>query len=310
MKNRSNTTPCISGFVVFISLLLVPPVVYAAADMSGELSVGISQRKDNLNWSIAGSTVNVLSELKWENMSITQLQAAGEIHLKNDRRVRAKLGYGVIDSGTNQDSDYNGNNRTQEFSRSISNAGGNVLDASIALGKKLLLRDLSAGKSFYVTPFVGLSINQQNLTMTDGVQIIPASGPFPGLASSYDAQWIGPWLGAEALIEAERGWSIMANLEYHLADYSASANWNLRTDLAHPVSFRHTATGAGFVMSLGASYPVKKNWEMEFTLVRQNWSTNAGSDQVFLADGTFGYMRLNAVNWDSTAFYFGIIREF
>jgi len=69
--------------------------------------------------------------------------------------------------------------------------------------------------------------------MTDGVQIIPASGPFPGLASSYDAQWIGPWLGAEALIEAERGWSIMANFEYHLADYSASANWNLRTDLAH-----------------------------------------------------------------------------
>ena len=52
-----------------------------------------------LNWSIAGNTVNVLSTLKWKNMTIVQLQVAGEFHLKNDRRLRAKLGYNVINSG-------------------------------------------------------------------------------------------------------------------------------------------------------------------------------------------------------------------
>jgi hypothetical protein len=317
MNKRSATIACMSDCVVLISLLLVLPDVSSATDLSGELSVSISHRNDNLNWNIAGSTVNVLSELKWENMSIAQLQAAGEIHLNNDRRVRARLGYGVVNSGTNQDSDYNGNNRAQEFSRSNNKAGGDVFDASISIGKKLRLRDLSAGKSFYVTPFVGLSIHQQSLTMTDGVQTICVSpdctsplGPFPGLAGSYDAQWIGPWLGAEALIETERGWSLMANVEYHLADYSASANWNLRSDLAHPVSFRHTATGDGIVMSLGASYPIDKNWKMDFTLERHNWSTQAGSDQFFLADGTVGYSRLNAVNWDSTAYKLGIVRKF
>jgi len=316
MKKQSNTLSCRSGFFVLISLLLVHPVVYAATDLSGELSVSISQRNDNLNWNIAGSTVNVLSELKWENMSIAQFQVSGDIHLDNDRRVRAKLGYGAVNSGTNQDSDYNGNNRTQEFSRSISKAGGDVLDASIGLGKKLHLRELSKGKSLYVTPLVGLSIHQQNLTMTDGDQIISTApstvplGPFPGLASSYDARWMGPWLGAEALIETELGWSMKANVEFHLVDYSASANWNLRADLAHPVSFKHAATGTGFVMSLGASYPVNKNWKMDFTMERQNWSTQSGSDQVFLADGTVGYTQLNAVNWDSTAYHFGIIRKF
>ena len=316
MKIRFNTIPSKSRIVVFISLLLVTLAVYADADMSGELSVSISQRNDNLNWNIAGSTVNVLSELKWENMSITQLQVAGEINLSNDRRARAKLGYGAVDSGTSQDSDYNGNNRTQEFSRSISNAGGDVLDASIGLGKKLYLRELGKGKSFYVMPFVGLSIHQQNLTMTDGVQIISSApstaplGPFPGLDSSYGARWMGPWLGAEALIETERGWSMMANVEYHLVDYSASANWNLRADMAHPVSFEHSATGDGFVMSLGASYPVNNKWKVDLILERQNWSTQAGSDQVFMADGTVGYTRLNAVNWDSTAYYFGVVREF
>jgi len=166
-----------------------------------------------------------------------------------------------------------------------------------------------------VTPFVGLSMHRQNLTMTDGVQTIssastPPLGPLPGLASSYDAQWMGPWLGAEALVETERGWAVIVNAEYHLADYSASANWNLRSDLAHPVSFRHAATGEGFVMSLGASYPVGKNWKVNFTLEHQQWTTRAGSDWVYLADGTVGYARLNAVNWDSTAYNLGIARKF
>jgi hypothetical protein len=318
MKKQAYTLTCRPGFVVLISLLFHPAAaVYAATEVSRELSVSISQRNDNLNWNIAGSTVNVLSELKWENMSITQFQVAGEIHLNNDRSVRARVGYGAVNSGTNQDSDYNGNNRTQEFSRSISNAGGDVLDASIGLGNKLYLRELGKGQSLYVTPLVGLSIHQQNLTMTDGVQVISAApsstvplGPFPGLNSSYDARWIGPWFGAEALIETERGWSIMANLEYHLVDFSASANWNLRADMAHPVSFKHSATGSGFIMSLGASYPVKSKWKLDLILERQSWSTQAGSDQIFMADGTVGYTRLNEVNWDSTAYYFGVGREF
>ena len=315
LKKRYCIPACMPACLALISLLAVPQAVSAATNIPMTLTVSAGQRKDNLNWSIAGSGVNVLSELKWENLAIFQLQAAGEFHLKNDRRLRARLGYGVIGSGANQDSDYNGNNRTLEDCRSNNKAGGDGLDASIGFGKRLRMRDLSAGRSFYVTPFVGLSMYRQNLTMTDGVQTIssastPPLGPLPGLASSYDAQWMGPWLGAEALVETERGWAVIVNAEYHLADYSASANWNLRSDLAHPVSFRHAATGEGFVMSLGASYPVGKNWKVNFTLEHQQWTTRAGSDWVYLADGTVGYARLNAVNWDSTAYNLGIARKF
>jgi len=300
-----------------MSLMAILPSASAATDMPFEVSLSFVQRKDNLSWNIAGSTANVLSELKWEKMSISQLQAAGELHLSRERRIRANLGFGVINSGTNQDSDFNGDNRTQEFSRSNNKAGGDVFDASIGMGKMLHLIDLSAGESFFVTPFVGLSIHQQGLTMTDGVQTlcIPPScslplGPLPGLASSYDARWMGPWLGAEALIETERGWSMMANVEYHLVGYSASANWNLRADLAHPVSFRHIASGDGIVVNLGASYLINNKWKLDFIMERQNWSTQAGSDWIFLADRTVGYTRLNEVNWDSTAYYFGVIRKF
>lgn len=315
LKTRHPIMGRMPSYVALISLLTTSQAVTASTDIPRDISISVGQRKDNLNWSIAGNGINVLSELKWENLAITQLQAAGELHLKNDRRLRARLGYGVIGSGANQDSDYDGNNRTLEFSRSNNKAGGDVFDASIGFGKKLRMRDIAAVRSIFVTPFVGLSMHQQNLTMTDGMQTkstasTPPLGPLPGLASSYDAQWMGPWLGAEALVETERGWAVIVNAEYHLADYSASANWNLRSDLAHPVSFRHTATGDGIVMSLGASYPVGKNWRINFSLEHQQWTTRTGSDKVYFADGTVGYAHLNAVNWDSTAYNLGIVRRF
>jgi hypothetical protein len=313
---RHGFNSSLPGCLALLLQLIALPGTSAADDLFGELTVSISQRYDNLNWNIAGTTVNVLSELKWENISITQLQTAAEIHLGKDRMLRPRLGIGAINSGSNSDSDYNGSNRTQEFSRSFSKAGGDVLDGSIGLGKRLRMQEPSGWKGLYVTPLVGISIHRQNLTMTDGVQTISSSpstiplGPFPGLASSYDANWIGPWLGAEAMIETDRGWLVKANVEYHLIDYSASANWNLRADLAHPVSFRHSATGEGILISLGASYPAGKNWKAGFTLESSNWSTVAGSDQVYFTDGTIGQMRLNAVNWNSTAFHIGIVREF
>jgi len=301
---------CMPICAALILQMAVLPDANAASDTPRDLAISIGQRKDNLNWNIASGTVNVLSELKWENMAIFQIQAAGELHLKNDRRLRAMLGYGVIGSGTNQDSDYNGNNRTQEFSRSNNKAGGNVLDASIGIGKVLRLHNFSAGKLLYVTPLIGVSMHRQNLTMTDGVQTIPATGPFPGLASSYDALWMGPWVGAEVMVETERGWEMRARADYHVAEFSAKANWNLRLDLAHPVSFRHTATGNGIALSLEATYPAGKNLKAIFWLEHHQWTTRAGSDRMHFADGTVGYARLNGVNWNSTSYNFGFVRKF
>ena len=307
---------CLSGCAVLVSQLAVLPAASAADnnDTPDTFSIGIGQRKDNLNWNIAGGAVNILSELKYENIAITQLQAAGEFNFESGQQLRVNLDYGVIDSGTNQDSDYNGNNRTQEYSRSINQTGGNVLDASVGFGEKLRLIEMDAGGGLYVTPLVGLSLHQQNLTMTNGVQTLSqpprALGPMPGLSSSYDAQWTGPWLGTEALIETAAGWTMMADAEYHWVAYTAEANWNLRSDLAHPLSFRQTTTGTGIVMSLGASYPFAKNWKMNVTLARQQWTAHAGSDLIYFADGTVGSARLNAVNWDSTAYNFGIVHYF
>ena len=315
LSEPSCTRVCISGCVVLVSQLAVLPAASAAgnSDTPDSFSVSIGQRTDNLNWNIAGSTVNIVSELKYQNIAITQLQTEGEFNFEDGQQLRINLDYGVINSGAGQDSDYNGNNRTQEYSRSINQTGGNVLDASLGFGEKLRLLDMESG-ALYVTPLVGLSLHQQDLTMTNGVQTIAqpprALGPIPGMSSSYNAQWAGPWLGTEARVETATGWTMTANAEYHWVAYAAEANWNLRSDLAHPLSFRQTSTGSGIVMSVGASYPFAQNWKMNVTLERQQWTTHTGSDLIYFADGTVGSARLNAVNWDSTSYNLGIVHYF
>ena len=293
-----------------VSILAALPAVRASTDAPMDLAVSVGYREDNLDWNIAGNGVNVLSELTWKNMVIAHTQVAARFNFKHDWQVHTELGYGAITSGANQDSDYNGNNRALEFSRSNNKTGGNVADASIGIGKTLRLLDQTVGKFIYITPFAGLSVHQQNLTLTDGVQTIPALGPLTGLNSSYDAQWQGPWIGVDALIETGHSVSLVASAEYHWASYTAQANWNLRDDLAHPVSFKHTAKGQGVVLSGGVSYLVTQDWTVNVTLKHRKWTTRAGSDWTYLADGSTGFTRFNAANWDSTAYNIEIVHRF
>lgn len=288
----------------------------AVADTTADISVNVVRREDNLNWSIAGNSINVLSELQWEKLAISQLSIDSGFNFPKNFRLSAHLDFGRINSGINRDSDYNGSDRTLEYSRSINKAGGYVADASVGLGKVLRFDYPRSTGKFYLTPLVGLSIHQQNLTMTDGVQVISASSTSPplgqiaGLNSSYNAQWMGPWWGLNARWDSGRRLAIDSGIEYHLADYTAKANWNLRTDFAHPVSFTHHSNGEGLVMNVSASYSINARWKMGLMMSRQRWKAHAGTDLVFLSDGTMGSARLNEVNWESNSVSVGVSRQF
>ena len=91
-------------------------------------------RIDQLDWNIAGNNAgtnpNILSELTWKDLEIYQVQFKPSVTLGNSHRggvryhLRGMLGWGSIVDGSNQDSDYAGDNRTLEFSRSNNSAGG------------------------------------------------------------------------------------------------------------------------------------------------------------------------------------------
>jgi hypothetical protein len=281
-----------------------------ADDQPFELFLGAGYRKDTLNWNEAGSSVNIMSELKWDNLKIAQIIAAVRLDFHTDWNLRGMIAYGSIRSGTNQDSDYNGNNRTLEFSRSNNKGGGEVLDGSIGLGRTLRPAGYAGEYTLSITPIAGFSIHRQNLKMTDGFQTIPATGSFPGLNSSYAASWEGPWVGVDALVEWGGNWSLTATAEYHWAHYSANADWNLRSDFSHPVSFVHTANGRGFLLGAQSSYAADKNWWVSLAVTVQQMNTGTGIDQTFFSDGTVGFYHLNEVNWNSMACNLGIARKF
>jgi len=128
----------------------------SAAEMKSSLNLGAGYRVDKLNWNIASdlsgtATPNILSELTWNNLGIVQLDTGAAIEV-NRIVFKVDADYGWIVSGDNQDSDFNGNNRTLEFSRSNNDAGtGNVWDVSTAIGYRL-------GDDYFLTPLAGWSI--------------------------------------------------------------------------------------------------------------------------------------------------------
>lgn len=289
------------------------PLFIKRADI--DFSTGL--RNDDLKWNkagnIEGKNPTVLSELKWSDLEIWQLGLDTKFAVSgNDYDLLGffmgfKFDYGQILNGKNTDSDYKGDNRTNEFSRIKSNSDdGDVLDISLFIGPDLTFNN----PRYAIIPLIGYSYHEQNLTLTDAFIETPPSGSYPGLDSRYETEWKGPWLGVffESLIGETL--KVSSQIEYHWADYSAVADWNLREEFQHPRSFDHQADGTGVLFDLNIDYLLSKNWQIGLQGTYQDWETDAGTERVYLTDGTVLSTRLNEVNWDSVSIGLKLIYSF
>lgn len=290
-----------------ISLALLYSSVTAAQGLLRyDLTLGADYRQAHLDWNVAGSLAgidpNILSELTWRDLEIAQISGAVQVGISDHVIVRGSADYGEVVNGKNQDSDYDGDNRTFESSRSNNDTGGNITDASLGLGYHFRVYDQMAGHYAHVTPMVGYSRHLQHLKIKNGVQTFPATGSIAGLNSSYNAQWEGPWLGLNLRLEASERNSMIVDMAYHWADYYGEANWNLRDALAHPVSFRHDTQGAGIVAALALTHTLSKYWEVIARIESQHWTSDPGVDTAYdVSSGVVQPLttRLNAVHWKS-----------
>lgn len=272
-------------------------------------------RRDELIWNKAGlnGVPNILSELTWDNLEIATLNIGSTLYFNNNWLVNLDFLYGRILDGDNQDSDYFGDNRTSEFSRSNNGADeGDVYDISAHIGYRWKWGyENSQSIKGEVRPLLGVSYHAQNLKAVDGNQTIPAFGAFEGLDSSYDSTWFGPWLGLESLFFFSDKLSLRLGTEAHYAYYDATANWNLRTDFEHPESFTHEAQGYGFITRLEAQYQFDTKLSFNFSVNHQRWRADRkGVDQIFFADGSTVKLKFNEVEWDSFAMNLGVNYQF
>ena len=287
-----------------------------------EIEASYGYRQDQLDWNIAGNlqgeNPNVLSELTWEDLLIHEIRLGIHTTLNRPFYLRGSIHYGVIVAGENQDSDYAADDRAMEFSRSNNDAdSGSTLDGLIGIGYNFRF----FSERLNLIPQGGLSIHKQNLTMTNGYQTItwpggPPLGPFEGLDSTYKTQWWGPWIGTSLVVNIIKSkahpppFSICFFYEHHWSDYYAQADWNLREDFRHPKSFEHEADGTGTKIGVAFRARIKDKLFLTVGYESETWSTQDGTDRVFMANGTTISTRLNEVNWESETIQLGFLLYF
>ena len=221
------------------------------------------------------------------------------------------MGYGWILAGDVQDSDYESDDRTDEYSRSCSDGrGGYLLHALTGLGYRFDLR----AAPITLLPIIGIAFNRQAMVMTDGVQVVsvpPRStrplAPITGLDSSYTANWLNIWIGLDAEYRITSRVSVGAVVSVHPALYYAEADWNLRPDFEHPVSFVHRALGLGLCADLSVGIELSRRFLLEGRLALDYWFGGPGVDETFFAAGYSVETQLNEVVWSSAQFFLGTV---
>ncbi len=298
--------------------------------VKGTVTLGAGLRFDEFDWNIAGnaagSNPNILSELSWSDIESQQLSLGAKAQVGEHFYGRGHLNYAWIDSGTVRDSDYGGDNRTQEWSRSICESNDDELwDVVLGGGYPFAFNQ----RRWLLAPMLGGSIHKQNLRITNGRQVLsatpppgydppPAIGPLNSqLNSLYEARWMSVWSGldvryqmaAKADNPPPMEWGL--SLTYHFwGDYQAEANWNLREDLAHPVSFEHESDGSGIGLQAEWLIRVSRYLNVNLNWNYSQWETDAGNVTVHYSDGGEQITRLNEVNWDSQSFMLGLALRF
>lgn len=290
-------------------------------DARTSIDFGAGMRFDTLDWNIASdlsgtSTPNILSELTWDELAVFELSAkarhvqpASIWPLKGGIMIEGEITGGVAISGENQDSDYNGNDRTLEFSRSNNDgSGGYSYGFSTSAGYQFnVAESVRRGSYLFITftPFAGYAWDEQQYKMTDGNQTIPSTGSFAGLDSEYVTQWSGPFYGAEIGIEKNRH-ALTLRGEYHDLDYDAEAIWNLRTDFKQDPSFIHEGDGDGIQISANYSYALDSKYEFTSDWTYTSRSIEDGLDILYFSNGNVSTQKLNEVNNESHAVRFGL----
>lgn len=309
--------------VCFVALAMVTTCSTAFAD--GGVTFEVGHRRDDFRWNLADAdgSPDVLSELTWNFEEMREVRIEG--FLSRDNWLFAMhIAHASVEEGTNQDSDYAAEGRTQEFSRSNNRGGGNADDIGIQLGYQLDLSSAESPTFVQLIPSLGYNRLHQDLTMTEGCQTIaggtrvgPPCAPFAGLQSTYDTQWNAATLGLE-LLTGPKGRSFALRMRYEAlvnAQYEAVADWNLRSDFQHPVSYRHLADGTGYRVSLGLEFVVSGPLVLTATYARMGLTTDPGTDITYLDDNdpttpASVTTTLNEAIWDTESYRLGIGARF
>lgn len=290
-------------------------------DIRTEFTLSAGLRQDDLDWRIAGNSAgdspNIRSELTWTSVDSYQMRLSNRTTIRDYLIFKGYLAYAWIDDGRLRDSDYDGDNRTDEYARSVSRTTGDQLwDLSIGFGYPFRVGSVT------VAPMIGGCVQKLTFRMTDGKQVIDSDGgaslgALNGLNSTFSSRWQGFWLGVDLEYRTQNkpngrfpmAWGLF--LACHPAlNYHAEADWNLRSDLEHPKSFEQEADGSGLSIEGQWIIGIRPRWELSLAATYQQMHTRSGVHRFYYANRFTSSTRLNGVNWSSHSLLIGVVYHF
>lgn len=268
-------------------------------------------------WDIADGGISTLSELKWRNLKILQLGLSSQVLFPNDFMIIGDIKVGKILGGESQDSDYNFSGRQGEWSRSLTKVKGHSFDVSIGVGRRF-----TASPTLEITPLIGLEYNSLTLKDYDARQVVsgtylqggvesPPVGWFrKGLVATYKPQTYGAWLGTQGTYHVSSRLSLSGLAKIHFTRYEGRGNWILRTDLAHPVSFKDYKNGIGYSGKVRVDYAVKAGLTFFTEVEYKTLPLKNGQKKAYLANGATHLQKVNDIKWNSASIMTGFSWKF
>jgi hypothetical protein len=266
-----------------------------------QLSLSTGNQQEDFHWSIAGNlngqNPNVLSELKWKNISGQAYSASLKWNIWRRFSLYADYNRVTVHSGLVNDMDYNGDNRTDPiYTGNFSDNKGYTSSWSAGAGYTIF-----NNKIFSLIPYAGYSTNSQYLYLVD------LTGQFPTLNSSYQASWKGAFVKVTSSVKIWHALKLAAAVTYDQASYKGQGDWNLIEQFQHPLSYRHVADGYGIDANARLVYSITNHIAVNIGYSYYNWETGTGTDIVYLSTGEVDNSRLNGVFQNGFQIVGGII---
>jgi len=315
-------------------------------------SVNTGVRINTFEWNIASDTTgtatpNILSELTWRDL--VMLEVNGEVRheepmdigrLKGGLHLEANVNGGTAIDGENQDSDFNGDNRTAEFSRTIADAsGGYAVGGSAAVGYKFYMTgdptrraenilkskraQTASGRArqarairqamhnatpvVTMTPLIGYAVDQHDYRMKSVDQVIPANGPI-GIDDfdwHYLSTWYGPFVGLEAEIKGKKN-MLRLRGEYHETEFYGEGFWRGRAGFRQDPSYVQEASGNGYLINAEYAHALGEDYALTVDGTYKIREATDGTDKTFFVTNNSGAVRLNEVNDESISMHLGV----
>lgn len=279
--------------------------------------MGSGWRNDEVTWEIAtpGTHHRAVSELRWEKVHSTELWGALRYENPYHYYFRAEGDYSWIYEGCMRDVDYRRHCHEREHHRCDEDEDEDCSRDKLFVTKSKVNKGYcydacgGMGYSFHylvnrviISPLIGYSFKLQMFHMNhlhitfnriDGVL-----GPVPGLDSTYEAWWKGPFFGVDLFFRMTECLWFMGTAEYHWsARYFAKGHWNLRPDFDNS-TFKQHSLGQGEVYTAAVIYHFAEDWFLGITGTYRFWWGRDGEDKVFI-DGVKFCSELHDLRWFS-----------